>query len=92
MRSFLWIGSDDAREGQCLVAWRRVQRPYSLGGLGILDPKLMAIALRLRWLWLHQTDPVWPWAPIPFKEDPQTFAFFKASVSIVVGDGNSTLF
>jgi hypothetical protein len=50
MRSFLWTGSDTMQSGKCVVAWGSVQRPLSVGGLGIPDFKLMGLALRLRWL------------------------------------------
>lgn len=37
IRSFLWYGCKDASSGHCLVNWRRVCRPVSLGSLGIPD-------------------------------------------------------
>jgi hypothetical protein len=52
-RCFLWSGSEAAHGGQCLVAWDKVQWPLALGGLGVIDLKLMGHALRLCWLW-HQ--------------------------------------
>jgi hypothetical protein len=36
-RNFLWIGSEDAHGGNCMVSWKRIKRPKSMGGLGILD-------------------------------------------------------
>jgi hypothetical protein len=38
--------------GKCLVSWDQVQRPLSLGGLGVLDLRMMGMSLRLHWLWL----------------------------------------
>jgi hypothetical protein len=49
-KAFLWTGSEVVDGGKCLVAWTRVQRPVHLGGLGVLDLRLMGIALRVRWL------------------------------------------
>jgi hypothetical protein len=46
-RAFLWSGSKSTHNGKCLVAWDQVQRPLSLGGLGVKDLKLMGRALRL---------------------------------------------
>jgi hypothetical protein len=47
MTSFLWTGSDMVQRGKCLVTWDRVQRPLHLGGgLGMLDLRLLGIALR----------------------------------------------
>jgi hypothetical protein len=60
--------------------------------LGILDPKLKGMALRLKWLWLYRTDPSCSWGALAFKEDPITVAFFRASTTITVGDGTSMLF
>jgi hypothetical protein len=50
-RAFLWSGSKSTHSGKCLMAWNQVQRPLSLGGLGVKDLKLMGHALRLCWLW-----------------------------------------
>jgi hypothetical protein len=47
MKAFLWSGADQVQSGKCLVAWCRVQQPLDLGGLGILDLKLMGITLCL---------------------------------------------
>ena len=56
IRGFLWAGRKDAHGGHCLVAWERVCMPKQLGGLGILNLRLMNHALRARWLWLSRTD------------------------------------
>jgi hypothetical protein len=57
MTTFLWSGTEVVQSGKCLAAWERVQRPLPLGGLGILNLRLMGMALRLRWLWLQRTEP-----------------------------------
>jgi hypothetical protein len=43
-----------------LVVWSRVQRPLKLGGLGVLDLKLMGCTLRLRWMWQQWVEPSKP--------------------------------
>jgi hypothetical protein len=48
-RGFLWHGSDDVRRGNCLVNWRRVQRPKKLGGLSVLELQNFKRVLRIRW-------------------------------------------
>jgi hypothetical protein len=52
----------------------------------------MGRTLWTRWLWLKRTDPTRQWAQLPCREDPETEAFFKASIRCVVGNGRSTLF
>jgi hypothetical protein len=92
MKAFLWTGTDTIQAGKCLVAWSSIQQPLHHGGLGILDLKLFSTALRLRWLWLSQTDSSRAWSAFPVKEDQATTAFFYSSISIIVGDGKSVLF
>jgi hypothetical protein len=74
------------------VAWDYVQRPLSLGGLGVKNLELMGHALRLRWLWLQRTDPSKPCASMPVHEDELIQAFFRASATIKVRNVASTLF
>jgi hypothetical protein len=57
-----------------------MQRPLHLGGLGISDLKLMGIALRAHWLWLHRTEQHHSWASLPITTDDDTKAFFDASM------------
>jgi hypothetical protein len=42
------------------VNWKTVCLPKQ-GGLGILNPHLHSIALRMRWLWQQHTNPSRPW-------------------------------
>jgi hypothetical protein len=51
------VRTEVVQSGKCLVAWELVQRPLPLGGLGILNLRLMGMALWLRWLWLQRTEP-----------------------------------
>jgi hypothetical protein len=90
--AFLWIGTEVAHGGKCLVAWKRVQHPLQLGGLGIMDFNLLGRALCLRWLYLSWTDPERPWALHPVVDDAVTEAFFQASITCMVGDGEPTFF
>jgi hypothetical protein len=50
-RRFIWIDTDIAQGGECLVAWSRVTQPVELGGLGVLDLNTLWICLWLRWEW-----------------------------------------
>jgi hypothetical protein len=56
MTAFLWIGTNMVQGGKCLVAWKHIQRPLHLRGLGVLDLDLFGMALHAHWLWLHRMD------------------------------------
>jgi hypothetical protein len=92
MKGFLWTGTDEVQGGKYLVASSRVQWPLQLGGLGIPDFRLMDRALMLRWLWLSKTNPTRLWLSLPVKEDSTTKAFFLASTTCILRDGESMLF
>jgi hypothetical protein len=92
MKAFLWTGNEEVRNGKCLVAWSRVQRPFHLGGLGILDLKWMGMALCLCWLWFQRTDPSKPWSKLLINVDSCTDALFDASLNIIPGNGKDILF
>jgi hypothetical protein len=53
-RSYFWRGHKEAKGGHCLVASDKVCRPIEMGGLGILNIKMLGWALRTRWLWLKK--------------------------------------
>jgi hypothetical protein len=44
-----------------MVRWAAVCRPKSLGGLGIIDTKIMNICLMVKWIWkiLSQEKGLW---------------------------------
>jgi hypothetical protein len=92
MITFLWTGMDMVRQVKCLLAWKRVQRPLKLGGLGVLDLNLLGIALRFRWLWLQYMAPDQPWASMRVVEDAHTSAFFYASVRFNLIGGATFMF
>ena len=50
-RAFLWAACDKVTGGKCKVNWDLVCKPKEYGGLGILNLKKFASALRMRWLW-----------------------------------------
>jgi hypothetical protein len=83
---------DMVRQVKCLLAWKRVQRPPKLGGLGGLDLNLLGIALRFRWLWLQYIASDRPWASMHVVEDAHTSAFFYASVRFNLSGGASFMF
>jgi hypothetical protein len=83
---------DIVQNGKHLVAWSRVQHPLLLGGLGVLDMRLLGVALRVLWLWLLKTDPNWAWTSLPYPSDSLSKALFEASVEWRLGNGDSFLF
>jgi hypothetical protein len=92
MSAFLWTGTDTVQSGKTLVAWSRVQRPLGLGGLGVVDMRLMGVALRVRWLWLLKTDPARAWTSLPCVADSLSMALFEASVELWLGNGERFVF
>jgi hypothetical protein len=78
--------------GKFLLAWKKVQRPLLLGGLGVLDLKLFRSALRLCWLWLQRTDVSHSWSLLPVNKDVSTSMFFQASIVAILGDGEKLKF
>ncbi|WVZ96897.1 hypothetical protein U9M48_042477 [Paspalum notatum var. saurae] len=70
-----------------------VARPIELGGLRVLDLRLMGMALQVRWLWLQRNlGEDHAWSELPIKVAPEIRCLFEASVFFVVGDGKSALF
>lgn len=92
MRAFFWAGKEKANGGQCLVAWSNICRPLNMGGLGVKNLQLQALALRVRWEWLRRTDCSRPWRGIPMTEDEEARQVFDSMVHIEVGDGTKVLF
>jgi hypothetical protein len=60
--------------------------------LGISSLKELCWALRMRWLWLHKTNPQRPWANLPIQVPGKAKAFFSAVLISEVGNGATTLF
>jgi hypothetical protein len=56
LKAFLWSGSEVVQNRKCIMAWRRVQRPVNYDGLGVLDVRLLGIALQAGSPWPHRTD------------------------------------
>lgn len=92
MRSFFWKGKEKVNGGQCLVVWNTICRPTHYGRLGVKNLQLQALALRVRWEWLHRTDPDRPWHGIPMVEDKMARRVFDSLVHIIVGDWSRVLF
>jgi hypothetical protein len=91
-RNFFWTGQNFAVRGRNAVAWPTVCRPTIYGGLGVVDLKLSGFALRTRWLWLQKVDDERSWSSKQISVEPEVHALFRASVTIIVGNGERTLF
>lgn len=66
-----------------------VCKPTCLGGLGILDLWFFGFTLRLRWEWLHRTQPERCWTLLPSRTEKNVAAMCAISLSVVLGDGRS---
>jgi hypothetical protein len=89
LKAFLWSGSEVVQNRKYIVTWCRVQRPVNYGGLGVLDMRLLGIALQARSPWPHRADASRSWASLPPSKDVVTVAFFNASIHMSLGDGES---
>jgi hypothetical protein len=75
-----------------MVNWKRVQRPKSMGGLGILDLTKFNRALRLHWRWYKWNNRSKPWSDMIIDTNTVEAALFEACTSLVLGDGKSMSF
>lgn len=82
-RGFLWKGQEQAKGGNCLVSWAKVQRPYMFGSLGVHYLERMSWALCIRWLWFMKTDPSKPWFGLLVNNPKQAQAFFQMAVGML---------
>lgn len=87
-RDLLWKANNYDKRGACLVSWKNVCWPKSLGGLGILDLNLFSRALRLRWKWFEWTDGRRPWVGTTVPCDQIDLSLFDACTQFSVGRGN----
>ena len=46
--------------------------------------------MQTRWVWLQRTDESRAWSELPIQVEAQAEAFFRASITIIVGDGMRT--
>uniref|UniRef100_A0A0A9GKK0 Reverse transcriptase domain-containing protein n=1 Tax=Arundo donax TaxID=35708 RepID=A0A0A9GKK0_ARUDO len=60
-RNCLWRGSDVNAKGKPLVAWKKVYRPKSKGGLGVVDLKSQNEALLVKHLHKFYNKMDLPW-------------------------------
>ena len=72
--------------------WPTVNRPKDLGGLGVLDLKKFASALRLRWLWQEWKEPNKPWVGLGTLCSDKDKLLFAATTTIQIGSGAKTSF
>lgn len=56
IRGFLCCSSESASGRKCAIAWVNVACPTIYMGIGILNLKLMGMALQMYWLWLARAD------------------------------------
>lgn len=92
MKAFLWTGMEVLNAGKCLVAWSKVKRPKELNGLGVCDMKIASQSLQLRWSWQSRIEPDNIAVQLQDYEHKDLQDFFKASLTIQLGDGKQALF
>lgn len=91
-RNFLWNTDEEAHGGKCLVNWKRICAPLSVGGLGIKEINAFGRVLRLRWPWYEWDNLDRPWKGTPVPCNQSDLNLFAACTSISLGDGNLVSF
>lgn len=91
-RAYLWAGCDKVTGGKCKINWDQVCKSKVHGGLGILNLKKFAAALRIRWLWAAWTDPAKPWVNLGNPCVQKDKDIFASATKVVVGDGRRASF
>ncbi|CAM0954217.1 unnamed protein product [Alopecurus aequalis] len=91
-RSFLWAGDTEASGSKCLVNWKQVCAPRSLGGLGVKDMEAYSRSLRLRWLWFEWDDKERPWRGTAVPCDTKDRRLFASCTLVTLGDGKTARF
>uniref|UniRef100_A0ACD6AK31 Uncharacterized protein n=1 Tax=Avena sativa TaxID=4498 RepID=A0ACD6AK31_AVESA len=91
-RAYLWAACDKVTGGKCKVNWDLVCKPKDKGGLGILNLKKFATALRLRWLWQEWKNEDKPWVGLGSPCTTKDHDLFAAATTVIVGDGEKVLF
>uniref|UniRef100_A0A452Y8P8 Uncharacterized protein n=1 Tax=Aegilops tauschii subsp. strangulata TaxID=200361 RepID=A0A452Y8P8_AEGTS len=91
-RGILWAGHAEANGGDCHINWQRVSQSISLGGLGIHDLERTGLMLHTRWLWLSRTDSTRDWSGLDLQFSADERAFFFASTTMQIGNGQQAMF
>lgn len=86
-RAYLWAGCDKVTGDKCKINWDKVCRSKLQGGLGILNLKKFATALRIRWLWFEWMDPMKPWVGSGNPCDSADRDIFAAATKVDISDG-----
>jgi mannosylglycoprotein endo-beta-mannosidase len=91
-RAYLWAACDKITGGKCKVAWEKVCKPKEFGGLGILNLKKFASALRMRWLWYEWKEESKPWVGLGNPCTPHDKELFSAATKVTIGSGKKAIF
>ena len=91
-RAFLWAACDKVTGGKCKVNWEAICKPKKHGGLGILNLKKFASALRMRWLWNEWSEDPKPWVGLGTPCNTNDKELFAAATKVTIGNGEKALF
>jgi hypothetical protein len=85
LREFFWSAALEARKGQCVVAWDMICSPKICGGLGVKNPRLLNLALRMRWRWMEMGENDKPWKGIHFSIPAEVDGLFRDAMQCDLG-------
>jgi hypothetical protein len=91
-RVFLWAACDKVTGGKCKVNWEMVCKPKKFGGLGILNLKKFASALRMRWLWSKWSEDPKPWVGLGTPCNAHDKELFGKATIVTIGNGEKASF
>uniref|UniRef100_A0A2N9J135 Reverse transcriptase domain-containing protein n=1 Tax=Fagus sylvatica TaxID=28930 RepID=A0A2N9J135_FAGSY len=89
-RNFIW-GSTDIRKKLHLVSWKKITKPKSASGLGLMAAKPKNLALAAKLCWRFKSNPHEPWVKVLRSKymagpRPRTYALSKTWTTMLKGE------
>jgi hypothetical protein len=90
-RDFIWGSTDTKKKKLHLVSWKKITKPKSAGGLGLMAAKPNNLALAAKLCWRFKTKAHEPWAQVlkgkyPDCARPRKYALSRSWLTILKGE------